>query len=154
MLRTAKPDTQLPVTPLLLDYLRQLRIKLAVAALFLQTDTQHFRTELSDTDGQFVVLCLSQRLFFAVALRQTHILTPATILTAVTKPAAALRQNFASPVKALTSTPFRAATSLPAAASAASCDTASPKSLLFSALCLIAFTVKAEDITTTDHHFS
>lgn len=55
MLRTAKPDTQLPVTPLLLDYLRQLRIKLAVAALFLQTDTQHFlRTELSDTDGQFV----------------------------------------------------------------------------------------------------
>ena len=40
---------------LLLDYLRQLRIKLTVAAFFLQTDTQHFlRTELSDTDGQFV----------------------------------------------------------------------------------------------------
>ena len=37
------------------DYLRQLRIKLTVAAFFLQTDTQHFlRTELSDTDGQFV----------------------------------------------------------------------------------------------------
>ncbi|GDE55549.1 hypothetical protein HmCmsJML276_04426 [Escherichia coli] len=95
MLRTAKPDTQLPVTPLLLDYLRQLRIKLAVAALFLQTDTQHFlRTELSDTDGQFVVLCLSQRLFFAVALRQTHILTPATILTAVTEAGCGLTAEF------------------------------------------------------------
>ncbi len=48
MLRTAKPDTQLPVTPLLLDYLRQLRIKLAVAALFLQTD-QHFLEQNSPT---------------------------------------------------------------------------------------------------------
>lgn len=55
MLRTAKTDTQLTVASLLLDYLRQLRIKLTVAAFFLQTDTQHFlRTELSDTDGQFV----------------------------------------------------------------------------------------------------
>lgn len=55
MLRTAKTDTQLSVAPLLLDYLRQLRIKLTVTAFFLQADTQHFlRTELSDTDGQFV----------------------------------------------------------------------------------------------------
>lgn len=47
MLRTTKTDTQLTVAPLLLDYLRQLRIKLTVAAFFLQTDTQHFlRTEL------------------------------------------------------------------------------------------------------------
>ncbi len=55
MLRTTKTDTQLTVAPLLLDYLRQLRIKLTVAAFFLQTDTQHFlRTELPDADGQFV----------------------------------------------------------------------------------------------------
>lgn len=34
MLRTTKTDTQLTVAPLLLDYLRQLRIKLTVAAFF------------------------------------------------------------------------------------------------------------------------
>ncbi|GCT08981.1 hypothetical protein HmCmsJML008_04931 [Escherichia coli] len=95
MLRTAKPDTQLPVTPLLLDYLRQLRIKLAVAALFLQTDTQHFPgAELAHTHRQFVVLCLSQRLFFTVALRQPHILTPAAILTAVTEAGCGLTAEF------------------------------------------------------------
>lgn len=54
MLRTTKTDTQLTVAPLLLDYLRQLRIKLTVAAFFLQTDTQHFLNRTPDADGQFV----------------------------------------------------------------------------------------------------
>ena len=50
--------------------------------------------DLNIEDGQFVVLCLSQRLFFAVALRQTHILTPATILTAVTEAGCGLTAEF------------------------------------------------------------
>ena len=54
-LTAAKADTQLPFTPLRLNNLCQFRIKLTVAAFFLQTDTQHFlRTELPDADGQFV----------------------------------------------------------------------------------------------------
>ena len=75
---------QLAVAPLLLDYLRQLRVKLAVAAFLLQADAQHFfRTEFPDADGQFVLLRFTQGFFFAVALRQSHILAPAAILTAV-----------------------------------------------------------------------
>ncbi|VEC75472.1 Uncharacterised protein [Raoultella ornithinolytica] len=127
------PETnmQLSVAALFLNDLSQLGVKLTVAAFLLQADPQYLlRAKLPYADRQLVRFCFGQCLLFAAAACQANVLPHPLSLQQLLNPAANFLQYFALPVNAFTSTPFNLATSSPAAASAASSETACPK-LLF-----------------------
>ncbi len=72
------PIRNCPLRPLLLDYLRQLRIKLAVAALFSagRRPAPFFEQNSPTLTVSLLSFAFPSAFFFTVALRQPHILTP------------------------------------------------------------------------------
>lgn len=146
---------QLAVAPLLLDYLRQLRIKLAVAAFLLQTDTQYlFRTEFPDTDRQFVRFCFGQSFFVTTAFSQTDILPPATVLTAVAVPGCGLLTEFRLSGECTDVNTVQGRDIFTCRRQRRQLRYRLAKIIALSALRLIAFPIEAEHIPATNHDLS
>lgn len=96
MLRTAKTDTQLSVAPLLLDYLRQLRIKLTVTAFFSRQTPSTFFEQNSPTLTVSLFDFALARAFSSLLHLASPISCPQPLsLQQLLYPAAAFLQNFA-----------------------------------------------------------
>jgi hypothetical protein len=77
-------DAQLPTPALLLDYLGQLGVEHAVAALLLNADAQDlFGTVLTNSNGELALLSGAQGFLFRIAMRNADIGTLATVCATV-----------------------------------------------------------------------
>ena len=148
MLRTAKTDTQLTVAPLLLDYLRQLRIKLTVAAFFSrQTPSTFFEQNSPTLTVSLFDFAFSRGLFITAAFGQPDILSPAAVLTAVAVSGCSLLTKFRLTGESTDIHPVQRRNILTCCGQCRQLRNGFGKIITLPALSLIAFAIETEDVS-------
>lgn len=147
MLRTTKTDTQLTVAPLLLDYLRQLRIKLTVAAFFSRQTPSTFFEQNSPTLTVSLFDFALARPFHHCCIYQPDILSPAAVLTAVAVSGCSLLTKFRLTGESTDIHPVQRRNILTCCYQCRQLSNGFGKIITLPALSLIAFAIETEDVS-------